>query len=317
MNILLMTDIEGITGVDHEYMIHSEAGDDYKKACQELMLDTNAAIAGFIDGGADKVYVYDGHGKGTNFIEEMLDPRAVQLYSHNWHSYVAGGKIDAYAEVGIHTMAGTYMGFLEHTQSSKKWFDYKINGISCGEIIQGAAYVGAYGIPIIFASGDKAMEKEAYEFFGNDLLFATVKQALSRNEAASLPYEEARTLIYEKAKASIDLITKAKPYKIKLPAEITVTFQRTDYCDEASKKYERIDARTVRKIIDKIVPDTKVSIVLSASEADALAKRAGKNLPNVSCLNYNMLTAHALYYSEKIILTEESAKLLGEFLVRK
>ena len=70
-------------------------------------------------------------------------------------------------------------------------------------------------------------------------------------------------------------------------------------------------------MIDKIVPDTKVSIVLSASEADALAKRAGKNLPNVSCLNYNMLTAHALYYSEKIILTEESAKLLGEFLLRK
>ena len=75
--------------------------------------------------------------------------------------------------------------------------------------------------------------------------------------------------------------------------------------------------KTLKNLIDKIVPDTKVSIVLSASEADALAKRAGKNLPNVSCLNYNMLTAHALYYSEKIILTEESAKLLGEFLLRK
>ncbi len=259
MNILLMTDIEGITGVDHEYMVHPDAGSDYVRACCELMLDTNAAIAGFLDGGADTVYVYDGHGKGTNFIKELLDPRAIQLYSHNWHSYVAGGKVDAYAEVGIHTMAGTYMGFLEHTQSSKKWLDYKINGISCGEIIQGAAYVGAYGIPMIFASGDEAMEKEAYEFFGENFSFATVKKALCRNEAVSLPSEVARKLIYEKAKASIDLIEKTKPYKITLPAEITVAFQRTDYCDEAAKKYERIDARTVKKTIDRI--DTYMSLI--------------------------------------------------------
>jgi D-amino peptidase len=157
-------------------------------------------------------------------------------------------------------MAGTYMGFLEHTQSSKTWFDYKINGKSCGEIIQGAAYVGAYDVPMIFASGDEAMEKEAKAFFGDEFSFATVKRALSRNVAVSLPPDEARALIYEKAKESLSLIGKIKPYKIALPAEITVTFQRTDYCDEAAKKYERIDSRTVRKTIDKI--DTFFSLIL-------------------------------------------------------
>jgi D-amino peptidase len=259
MNILLMTDIEGITGVDREYMVHSDSGEAYQTACRELMLDTNAAIKGFFDGGATNVYVYDGHGGGGNFIKELLDPRAIQLYRHNWHDFISQGKIDAYAEVGIHAMAGTYMGFLEHTQSSKKWFDYKINGISCGELIQGAAYVGAYGIPMIFASGDEAMCCEAKKFLGEDFQFATVKKALSRNEAKSLPEVEARALIYEEAKASIQLIGKIKPYKIALPAEITVTFQRTDYCDEYQGKYERVDSRTLRKTIDKI--DTFFSLI--------------------------------------------------------
>ena len=253
MNVLLMTDIEGITGVDNERMIHSDAGDEYKRACALLMQDTNAAIRGFLDGGCEKVYVYDGHGKGTNFIKELLDPRAIQLYSYNWHDYVSGGLIDAYAEVGIHAMAGTYMAFLEHTQSSKTWFDYKINGRSCGEIVQGAAYVGAYGIPMIFASGDEAACKEAKEFFGDDFAFATVKHALSRNEAVSLPENEAHELIYKTAKDSLRLIGKLRPYKIELPAEVRITFQRTDYSDEAAKKYERVDSRTVVKRVDKIV----------------------------------------------------------------
>ena len=260
MNILLMTDIEGITGVDYEYMVHRDNKENYLNACKELMLDINAALKGFFDGGATNIYVYDGHGGGGNFIKEMLDPRAIQLDKTNWHEYVSGGKIDAFAEVGIHAMAGTYMGFLEHTQSSKTWFDYKINGKSCGELIQGAAYVGAYDIPMIFASGDEAMEKEAREFLGDEFSFATVKRAISRNEAVSLPANEARKLIYEKAKDSINLIGKIKPYKISFPAEITVTFQRTDYCDEAAKKYERIDSRTVRKSIDKI--DTFLSLIL-------------------------------------------------------
>lgn len=251
MKILLMTDIEGITNVDSYEMMQRDAGEGYVKSCTELMLDTNAAIDGFYAAGVETVYVYDGHAKGTNFIKEMLDPRAVQVYSHNWHELVSCGKIDAYAEVGLHAMAGTENAFLEHTQSSKIWFDYKINGRSCGELIQGAAYVGAYGIPTIFVSGDDAACNEAKAFIPG-IATATVKHARGRNRAESLPTVQARNLIKETAYKSVDLIDKIEPYRISLPAEITVTFQRTDYCDEAANKYQRIDSRTVRKIIDKI-----------------------------------------------------------------
>ena len=59
--------------------------------------------------------------------------------------------------------------------------------------------------------------------------------------------------IYEEAKNSVKLIGKIEPYKVSLPAEVKVTFQRTDYCDEAAEKYERIDSRTVKKTVPEIV----------------------------------------------------------------
>ncbi|MBE6645393.1 MAG: hypothetical protein E7612_08475 [Ruminococcaceae bacterium] len=251
MKILLMTDIEGITNVDSIDVVPADS-EGYPNSCKELMYDVNAAIDGFYAAGAEKVYVYDGHGKGVNFIKEMLDPRAEQVYSYNWHDIVTSGEIDAYAEVGLHAMAGAENAFLEHTQNSKMWFDYSINGVSCGELIQGAAYVGAYGIPVIFVSGDKAACEEAERFIPG-IAAATVKYAHGRNQATSLPSDEARALIRNTAKESVKLIGKIEPYKISLPAEILFTFQRTDYCDKFAEGRERIGSRTIRKVINEIV----------------------------------------------------------------
>lgn len=251
MKILLMTDIEGITNVDSIDVVPADS-EGYPNSCKELMLDVNSAIDGFYSAGVEKVYVYDGHGRGTNFIKEMLDPRAEQVYRDNWHDLVSSGEIDAYAEVGLHAMAGAENAFLEHTQNSKTWFDYKINGVSCGELIQGAAYVGAYGIPMIFVSGDKAACEEAKSFIPN-IAVAVIKHAQGRNKAVSLPSDEARALIKNTAKESVKLIDKIKPYKISLPAEILFTFQRTDYCDKFAEGRERVGSRTIRKIVKEIV----------------------------------------------------------------
>ncbi|MBP3605414.1 MAG: M55 family metallopeptidase [Clostridia bacterium] len=251
MRIIVMTDLEGIAGVDSYEMIASGNEEDYTAACRALMSDLNAAVRGYFDAGAEAVYVYDGHGRGKNFIRPMLDPRAVQLDNEDFHTLVKSGGIDAYAEIGLHAMAGTENAFLEHTQSSKTWFDYRINGVSCGEFVQGAAFVGEFGIPFIFVSGDGAACEEAKRFVP-DIATAVVKQAEGRNKAVSLSREAADRLIYETAKASVKRIGSIRPYKIALPAEITLTLQRTDYCDDLAKRYERTDARTVRRITERI-----------------------------------------------------------------
>ncbi|MBQ7725662.1 MAG: M55 family metallopeptidase [Clostridia bacterium] len=252
MNILMMTDLEGITGVDSIDMI-PYGSEGYRNACIQLEKEINTVVRGFFDGGADHVYVIDGHGGGNNFNPEQIDRRAVVLKYPAWEKIVQDGLIDAYAEIGLHAMAGTEHAFLDHTQSSVKIFDYTINGVSYGELGQAAAFVGAFDVPVIMVSGDHAICEEAKNLI-EGISVAPVKQALCRNKAVSLPEKEARELLYTTAKNSLRSITKIKPFKVPLPAEVRWVYQRADYCDEVMEqgKFERLNARTVRKKVTGI-----------------------------------------------------------------
>lgn len=254
MNIFIMTDLEGICGVDEIGDVEAENGSEKRRAaCENLMADANAAIAGFFDGGAANVYIADGHGYGDNFIMEMLDPRVKVLNVAQWSKATAAGEIDAYAEIGMHAMAGAQNAFLDHTQSSTQWFDYRINGRSYGEFGIAAAFSGLYGVPAVMVSGDIAACEEAKRFMG-DIETAVVKRAVGRNKAVSLPLEEARLRIYEAAKNAAGRVGSIKPYRMLTPIEIRLTFQRTDYCESTLKRCadaERVDSRTVRKYVEK------------------------------------------------------------------
>lgn len=104
-------------------------------------------------------------------------------------------------------------------------------------------------------SGDFAACAEARECFGN-VKTAVVKYALKRNLAESIPLDQAEEAIYTAAKEAMALIPTAKPYRIQYPAEIKVEFNRADYCEEtlewSNYRYERLDGRTLRKIIPEI-----------------------------------------------------------------
>ncbi|NLA83513.1 MAG: aminopeptidase [Clostridiales bacterium] len=254
MNIMIMTDLERISGVDRIEMVSEKGTPGHRFALERLMLDVNAAIEGAFEGGAESVYVVDGHGGGNNFIKEMLDQRAVQLIGMEWQEKIMSGSIDAYMEVGAHAMAGTINGFLDHTQSSKSWYNYIVNGRKCGEIAQGAIFAGAYDVPFVMVSGDEAACVEARAFLG-DIECAVVKYGIGRNKARLIDPDEALEKIKTAARDSLKLAGKIKPYKPLLPLEIILELYRSDMCDELMercKDIERIDAHTVRKVVHKI-----------------------------------------------------------------
>lgn len=254
MKVLIMTDLEGISGVDTMEMVSEVGTPEHKFALEHLMLDVNAAVEGAFEGGADAVYVVDGHGGGKNFIKEMLDPRAVQVNSKSWQELIRNGEIDAYMEVGAHAMAGTINGFLDHTQSSKSWYNYIVNERKSGEIAQGAIFVGAFDIPFVMVSGDEAACVEAKAFLG-DIECAVVKYGVGRNNARLVDLDEALEKIKKAAKDSLKLVGKIKPYKPILPLEIKLELYRSDMCDELMKRcndVERLNARTVRKLVHKV-----------------------------------------------------------------
>lgn len=252
MRVIIMTDLEGISLVDSIDMMDRET-DGYRFACERLMADVNAAIAGAADAGADDILVFDGHGGGNNFIPGTLDPRATHCRAFNDPSIFEGCV--AYMEVGLHAKPGTLNGFLDHVQNSKRWYNYYINGKTYGELAQGAAYAGAYGVPVVMVSGDEAACNEARELI-DGICCAEVKKGIGRNKAECVPSEEALQRIRTAACEGVRKAVQIKPFTVSLPAELKLELYRSDFCDEIYEKNPKLirtDARTLVKHTEKIV----------------------------------------------------------------
>ena len=64
-------------------------------------------------------------------------------------------------------------------------------------------------------------------------------------------------------------------------------------------------------ILDRFAKDEKTVLILK--DDDAMIKRAGRNIPNLSFLSFNRLRAHDLFYGRKVIMLESAAKNLAVF----
>jgi D-amino peptidase len=251
MKIYIHTDLEGISGIDCIDMISRE-NPRRKYSIQRLMADVNAAIDGAFAGGATHVTVLDSHGGGRNFDISLLDTRAEADSKENGKWW---GKLDeSYSGtffIGAHAMAGTMNAFLDHTQSSLEWYNYRVNGRRMGELAQWAMVAGHFGVPMLMVSGDEAACSEAREFF-NPIECAAVKRGIGRNNAELVCPDEAIEKIRKAAEKAVSLIGKAKPFKPILPMEIKLEVTRADYCDYLADQpgIERLDARTVRKVAE-------------------------------------------------------------------
>ena len=251
--IYIMTDMEGISGVREPFQCDPKHPE-WQTARRLLVGDVNSAISGAFEGGADEVLVSDGHDGGFNFLLEEMDPRATYERPNGARDYLPGldETFSGVFQVGAHAMAGTLGGFLDHTQSSVRWFEYRINGRRCGEIGQVGAGAGCYGVPVLLVTGDRAACEEARAFFG-EIETVAVKEAISRNRARCLHPQRARELIRQAAKRAVGLVGNIEPWRLEPPIEVTLTYTRQDYADQVARNpgVERLDARTVRKLVQQ------------------------------------------------------------------
>ena len=246
MKIYIMTDFEGVSGVRTQE--ESATGTaPYEVARKFLVADVNAAIAGAFDGGATEVLVRDGHGRGFNFLLDLMDPRAVYVgnAAENWLPHL-DATCDAAFFVGAHAMAGTQDAFLDHTQSYA-WYCYSVNGRAMGEQGQLGAIAGSYGVPVVLVTGDEAACVEARHFFPGCEAVA-VKRAEGRQSARCMHPLRAQALIRAAAQRAMRLTRTVPPMVTTWPAEVALEFTRTDYADglAAARGVDRLGPRTVR-----------------------------------------------------------------------
>jgi len=158
--IYVMTDLEGVAGVENFEDWCEPASRYYDLAREFLTMEVNAAVAGLFEGGAKEILVSDGHGAGA-IDPKMLSPRVDLLrgWPNGWPLEL-DRSFDGVVFVGQHAKAGTPCGHLCHTQSLN-WIDLAVNGRSIGEFGQLAMCASELMVRTIFGAGDEEFTKEA------------------------------------------------------------------------------------------------------------------------------------------------------------
>ena len=247
MNVFILTDLEGISGVTS--IDDMERGTkEYEHACRCLEHSLNVCAEAVLAAGADNIYYLDGHGGGGNVNPDNIVDFCKKVDINGWQELVMCGKIDCQIELGSHARAGTIGGFLDHTLTSRQWFSYKIGDKEYGEVGIHAAFCGLYDVPVVLVSGDEVACNQAKEYI-DGVFTAPVKVASVRNFARD--YDGADEILKDGVRRALAGYKSVKPHKVSLPTDITLTLYRTDMCEEIleSTKFdvERLDARTIRK----------------------------------------------------------------------
>jgi D-amino peptidase len=256
MRIYISADMEGVAGITATEQTDPVGQPEYAYSCELMTAEVRAACEGAKAGGATSIVVNDSHWNMRNIIHERL-PADVRLIRGSGKPLSMNqgleAGVDAAAFVGYHGASGTRDSVLDHTYTDTTLYDVKINGDPCSEARVNAAVAGAYGVPIVFLSGDQSACADAASFLPWAVT-VEVKKAIGRYAAASMSPEAARSAIREGVEKALRDAKRsgARPYAFKPPIALDVTFTFTSKADVASllPGCERVSARTVRFVHD-------------------------------------------------------------------
>jgi len=254
LKILIVNDIEGVSGIDKLRQIHY-GSKEFEEGRIHVTEDVNAAVRGLRAAGATEIRVVDSHGSGgpnKNIIPEKLEGD-VNLFQegpvYKRLKEAADKSIGAAVFIGFHAMADTEDGFLRHTITMEPRI--RMNGKSVGEAAIDAYALAEYGIPVIMVTGDQALTREASMFLPG-IETVQVKTSLDCKTTNCLPLSEARRLIEAAAKRALSRIDEFRPVRIAKPIAMDVSFPRKEQADlcEIIPRAKRNGEKTISYIAE-------------------------------------------------------------------
>src|SRR5713226_6454289 len=243
-SVFMITDAEGVAGVCRQ-----DQTDPKNTEMRQLLTgEVNAAVEGFLSGGADEVIVWDGHDGSQTLSTLTIHPKARLLMGALGPSMLFERRFSAVAYVGQHSKANIRGGIMAHSFSSLGIQNMLLNGKPVGEIDVIAALAGHFGIPVIMLSGDQAAANELHEIVPNAEL-AVVKEGIGRYTCISLSAASARDVIRDAARRSVAKIGSIKPYTVSGPVTLQVEYTTRNSLPvdtELRTGAEVLDDRTIR-----------------------------------------------------------------------
>lgn len=242
--VFIITDAEGVAGVCRQ-----EQTDPKNSEMRELLTgEINSAVAGFFDGRATDVFVWDGHDGSATLSALTIDSRAHLIMGGLPATMLLDRHYSAVAFVGQHARANTSGGVMAHSYSSLGIQNLLMNGRPVGEIETRTALAGWFATPVIFLSGDQAAAEQLKKI-DPDAETAVVKEGIENYTCISLSAQAARRLIRQRATAAMAKIGKIQPYRINGPVTIEIEYtSRHALTPDAALApgAEIVDARTIR-----------------------------------------------------------------------
>ena len=243
MRFLVMTDIEGVTGVTtYPQAENSQLGRDM------LMHDLMAVIEGIREDGDHEIVVYDMHTDGRNIDLSRLpeDINVVMGKPINGKVYRGGcGPFDGLFMVGLHAMSREPGAMLAHSYL-REYDSIRINSELVGEIGVERALAGEQGFPLVFVSGDDKGCEEA-KALEPAIITAVVKKSLDDAQAVCMPPVKTSKILKVAAKEAAAKARSIVANEVKLPVTIQIKYTDCTYLQIMKRLYPNVfvDEHTV------------------------------------------------------------------------
>jgi D-amino peptidase len=258
MQVFISADIEGICGVMGKTHWSAD-GADYRRACDWMTEEVNAAVRGAIAAGARRVVVKDAHNDATNIPLDSLHPGA-ELIS-GWGplgSMVEGvdSSFNAVFLIGYHARAGTVDGTLAHMWSSNV-LEFRMNGEPIGEAGWAAGFAGHFDVPVTLVTGDDKLKAQAAQELPAGFEFVVTKTGLAYNAARMRPMVKVHDEIEAAARRAMQRAGEVKPLKPRVPVTLTLRF----------RNWEGLNACAAMPGVERLAVDTFQCRALDMIEA--------------------------------------------------
>lgn len=234
MKVYIMYEVGGAMGIVSTAQMHGmfpaqrAGGSTLPLETRKIVTDeVNAAIAGAAEAGATAFLVNTGCPNGRFILPDALDERA-ELIQGSWKpdGTMEGidESFDAAMLLSMHARAGTPRGVFAHSWS-EGICDYRVNGVSVGEVGMAIYFAGAVGVPVVMVSGDSHACQEAIDILG-DVETAPTKHGISRAAARSVHPNKVLCAIRDAARRAVARIGAFRPARLDAP--VTVEMEMTD-----------------------------------------------------------------------------------------
>jgi D-amino peptidase len=270
LKVLISVDMEGITGVVSGEQL-GPTGFEYARFRDFMTAEALAAVEAAKESGATEIVVVDAHGNGQNLLIDKF-PADVRIVRSWPRPLMMMQGIDstfgAVVFIGYHSATTNVGGVRAHTVSSGTFAAVELNDVAVAESGINAAIAGHFGVPVVMISGDEAAVGEAQQLIG-PIEGAVVKRAISFHSANTLTPQAGQELIREKVKAGLAKRASLRPYVLRGPIRLDVTFK--NYTPAEIVAYlpgvQRLDAHTIRFTGRDIVEVSKFIQFLTTYQA--------------------------------------------------